>query len=182
VPLSGLVGVDGELGDLAVGDRVGVLVGAIYQKRRTRRDGLEIFGYRSFPVGGGDALVPTLIGSTLFEQDRERYGANIGIQFRPSDALEINITGLYSRFNADNFNQNYIAWGEQALGGGGTISKAVVRDGVAVSGDIASANGGTSGSVGRISRQSPKYSVALPMISLRFHASIAILHSPEWCS
>ncbi len=123
----------------------GVLVGAIYQKRRTRRDGLEIFGYRSFPVGGGDALVPTLIGSTLFEQDRERYGANIGIQFRPSDALEINITGLYSRFNADNFNQNYIAWGEQALGGGGTISNAVVRDGVAVSGDIASANGGTTG-------------------------------------
>ncbi|WP_326913833.1 TonB-dependent receptor [Sphingopyxis chilensis] len=124
----------------------GLLVGAIYQKRRTRRDGLEIFGYRSFPVGGGQsALVPTLIGSTLFEQDRERYGANIGIQFRPSDALEINITGLYSRFNADNFNQNYIAWGEQALGGGGTISNAVVRDGVAVSGDIASANGGTTG-------------------------------------
>ena len=124
----------------------GVLVGAIYQKRRTRRDGLEIFGYRSFPVGGGQsALVPTLIGSTLFEQDRERYGANVGIQFRPSDALEINITGLYSRFNADNFNQNYIAWGEQALAGGGTISNAVVRDGVAVSGDIASATGGTTG-------------------------------------
>src|SRR3546814_123283 len=70
----------------------GVLVGAIYQKRRTRRDGLEIFGYRSFPVGGGQsALVPTLIGSTMFEQNRERYGANIGIQFRPSDALEINV-------------------------------------------------------------------------------------------
>src|SRR3546814_17640968 len=77
----------------------------------------------------------------MFEQNRERYGANIGIQFRPSDALEINVTGLYSRFNADNFNQNYIAWGEQALGGGGTISNAVVQDGVAVSGDIASANG-----------------------------------------
>ena len=123
----------------------GILVGAIYQKRRTRRDGLEIFGYRSFPVDGGDALVPTLIGSTMFEQKRERYGANIGLQFRPSDQLEINITGLYSRFNADNFNQNYIAWGEQALAGGGTIGNAVVRDGVAVSGDIASANGGTTG-------------------------------------
>ncbi|WP_447761220.1 TonB-dependent receptor [Sphingopyxis panaciterrae] len=123
----------------------GVLVGAIYQKRRTRRDGLEIFGYRSFPVGGEDALVPTLIGSTLFEQERERYGANIGIQFRPSDELEINVTGLYSRFNADNFNQNYIAWGEQALGGGGTITNAVIKDGVAVAGDIASANGGTTG-------------------------------------
>jgi len=124
---------------------VGVLVGAIYQKRRTRRDGLEIFGYRSFPVGGGNALVPTLIGSTMFEQNRERYGANIGIQFRPSDELEINITGLYSRFNADNFNQNYIAWGEQALAGGGTISNAVVEDGVAVAGNIASRNGGTEG-------------------------------------
>lgn len=124
----------------------GILVGAIYQKRRTRRDGLEIFGYRSFPVGGGqDALVPTLIGSTMFEQERERYGANIGMQFRPSDQLEINVTGLYSRFNADNFNQNYIAWGEQALGGGGTITNAVIKDGVAVSGDIASANGGTTG-------------------------------------
>jgi len=124
----------------------GVLVGAIYQKRRTRRDGLEIFGYRSFPVGGGQsALVPTLIGSTMFEQNRERYGANVGIQFRPSDELEINITGLYSRFNADNFNQNYIAWGEQALAGGGTITNAVVQDGVAVSGNIASATGGTTG-------------------------------------
>jgi iron complex outermembrane receptor protein len=124
----------------------GVLVGAIYQKRRTRRDGLEIFGYRSFPVGGGQsALVPTLIGSTMFEQDRERYGANVGIQFRPSDELEINITGLYSRFNADNFNQNYIAWGEQALAGGGTITNAVVQDGVAVSGNVASATGGTTG-------------------------------------
>lgn len=84
----------------------GVLIGGIYQKRRTRRDGLEIFGYR--PAGGGQtALIPTLIGSTMFEQNRERYGANIGIQFRPSDELEINLTGLYSRFNADNFNQNY---------------------------------------------------------------------------
>src|SRR3546814_11954713 len=86
-----------------------------------------------------------MIGSTLFEKDRKRYGANIGVQFRPSEELEINITGLYSRFNADNFNQHYIAWGEQALGGGGTISHAVVQDGVAVPGDIASATGGTTG-------------------------------------
>jgi iron complex outermembrane receptor protein len=138
--LSGLVSWKNEA------ETFGVLVGAIYQKRRTRRDGLEIFGYRSFPVGGGQsALVPTLIGSTMFEQDRERYGANIGIQFRPSDELEVNITGLYSRFNADNFNQNYIAWGEQALGGGGTISNAVVQDGVAVAGNVASRAGGTQG-------------------------------------
>ncbi|WP_447757495.1 TonB-dependent receptor [Sphingopyxis fribergensis] len=124
----------------------GILVGAIYQKRRTRRDGLEIFGYNSYPVGGGqNALVPTLIGSTMFEQNRERYGANIGIQFRPSDELEINITGLYSRFNADNFNQNYIAWAARALDDGGTLGNAVVENGVVVAGDVASPNGGTTG-------------------------------------
>lgn len=122
----------------------GILIGGIYQKRRTRRDGLEIFGYR--PAGGGQtALIPTLIGSTMFEQNRERYGANIGIQFRPSDELEINLTGLYSRFNADNFNQNYLAWGDQALGGGGTLTNAVVQDGIAVAGTIASRNNGTEG-------------------------------------
>ncbi|MEQ8309421.1 MAG: TonB-dependent receptor [Sphingopyxis sp.] len=122
----------------------GVLVGAIYQKRRTRRDGLEIFGYR--PAGGGQtALIPTLMGSSMFEQERERYGANIGIQFRPSDELEINLTGLYSRFNADNFNQNYLAWGDQALGGGGTLTNAVIQDGIAVAGTIASRNNGTEG-------------------------------------
>jgi iron complex outermembrane receptor protein len=122
----------------------GILIGGIYQKRRTRRDGLEIFGYR--PAGGGQtALIPTLIGSTMFEQNRERYGANIGIQFRPSDELEINLTGLYSRFNADNFNQNYLAWGDQALGGGGTLTNAVVENGVAVAGTIASRNNGTEG-------------------------------------
>ncbi|WP_380874371.1 TonB-dependent receptor [Sphingomonas sp. DBB INV C78] len=124
----------------------GILIGGVYQKRQTRRDGIEVFGYRDFDVGGGQmAGVPTLIGSALFEQDRERYGGNIGIQFRPSDEILINITGLYSQFNANNYNQNYLAWGEQALAGGGTITNAVVRDGIAVSGDIASPNGGTTG-------------------------------------
>lgn len=100
------------------------------------------FGYR--PAGGGQtALIPTLIGSTMFEQNRERYGANIGIQFRPSDEPEINLTGLYSRFNADNFNQNYIAWAIRREGGG-TLTNAVVENGIAVS-TIASRNNGTEG-------------------------------------
>ena len=88
------------------------------------------------PAGdpAGDALIPSLIGSALFLQERERYGGNIGIQFRPSDALEINITGLYSRFGADNFNQNYLAWGTQAIGGGGTLSNFTVSNGTVVSG------------------------------------------------
>lgn len=121
----------------------GILVGGVYQRRDIRRDGVEVLGYIN-PAGdpAGDALVPSLIGSALFLQERERYGGNIGIQFRPSDRLEINLTGLYSRFGANNFNQNYLAWGSQALGGGGTLTDAVVENGTVVSGRIDSTPGG----------------------------------------
>jgi iron complex outermembrane recepter protein len=142
----------------------GVMIGGVYQKRDIRRDGVEVLGYNDYavpatidPDGAGDAppvanpnfdpalvgsVFPALIGSALFQQERERYGANIGIQFRPSDTLEVNITGLYSRFNADNFNQNYLAWGSNALGGGGRLSNGVVRNGTVVSGRIDSIPGG----------------------------------------
>ncbi len=112
----------------------GILIGGIYQKRQTRRDGVEVLGYTN--IGGND--VPTLIGSALFQQERERYGGNIGIQFRPSDALEINVTGLYSRFGADNYNQNYLAWPGRALGDGGALTNATVVDGTVVAGTVTS--------------------------------------------
>ena len=35
------------------------------------------------------AQVGSLIGSALFEQERERYGGNAELQFRPTDRLEI---------------------------------------------------------------------------------------------
>ena len=148
----------------------GVLVGAVYQKRRIRRDGVEVLGYQKYdvaqtltipvPAGSPAGTLPTtvpnpnynpalagssypsLIGSALFNQERERYGGNIALQFRPSDTLEINVTGLYSRFNADNFNQNYLAWGTNAIGGGGNLSNGVVQNGTIVSGRIDSIPGG----------------------------------------
>ena len=125
----------------------GVLLGAVYQKRDIRRDGVEVLTYfqqldnpatpADETIAGG-AQIPGLIGSALFKQERERIGGNIGLQFRPSDALEINVTGLYSRFNADNFNQNFMAWGSQAIGGGGTLTNFTVEDDTVTSGTITS--------------------------------------------
>ena len=40
---------------------------------------------------------PSLIGSALFQQERVRTGGNVAVQFRPSDDLEVNLTGLYSQ-------------------------------------------------------------------------------------
>lgn len=97
-----------------------------------------MLGYQPVTIGGTTAQVPSLIGSALFQQERERYGGNIALQFRPSDQVEINVTGLYSRFGANNFNQNYLAWGSKALGDGGTLTNTTVRNGTVVKGTITS--------------------------------------------
>jgi iron complex outermembrane receptor protein len=132
----------------------GVLLGGVYQRRDIRRDGVEVLGYfnpASDPAG--DALIPSLIGSALFLQERERYGGNIALQFRPTEALEINVSGLYSRFGADNYNQNYLAWGSQALGGGGTLSNFTVENGTVVAGRIDSTADGRAVVFDAIDRQ-----------------------------
>ena len=116
----------------------GVLIGGVYQKRRIRRDGVEVLGYQDVTTGGATAQIPSLIGSALFQQKRERYGGNIEIQYKPSDRLEVVATGLYSRFNASNFNQNFLAWTSNALGGGGTLTNATVQDGTVVKGTVTS--------------------------------------------
>jgi iron complex outermembrane recepter protein len=120
----------------------GVMVAGIYQKRRLRRDGVEVLGYFDNDPGAAVQDVPSLIGSALFQQKRVRKGGNFEIQYRPDDSLEVKLTGLYSKFDADNFNQNYLAWGSNALGGGGTLSNVTMSGNTAVAGTIASTAGG----------------------------------------
>ncbi|HSD69348.1 MAG TPA: TonB-dependent receptor, partial [Woeseiaceae bacterium] len=126
----------------------GIMGALVRQERSVRRDGVEVLGYFTTDADPGpgtqDVLVPSLIGSALFEQERIRTGGNIGVQFRPSDRLEFNLTGLYSEFSADNINQNFLTWGNRAIGNGGTLTNATIVDGTAVAGTIASLNGGTS--------------------------------------
>lgn len=126
----------------------GVLLAGVYQKRRIRRDGVEVLGYftpdaATLPAGTpAGTQAPSLIGSALFQQDRERIGGNLTLQFKPSDTMEINLTGLYSRFNADNFNMNYLAWTSQALGGGGTLTNGTIASNTFVKGTVTSTAGG----------------------------------------
>lgn len=122
---------------------VGVLFSGVFDKRDIRRDGVEVLGY--FPESGTGVLVPALIGSALFQQERERKAFNAEVQFRPAPRAEININGFWSRFGADNINQNYLAWGSNALGGGGTLTNTTIVGNTAVAGTIASASGGTAG-------------------------------------
>ena len=117
-------------------NNVGFLLSGVLDKRQIRRDGVEVLGY--FPQTGSGLLVPSLIGSALFQQKRERKALNGEFQFKPADQFELNVNGFWSRFGADNINQNYLAWGSNALGGGGTLTNATVQGDTVVAGTIAS--------------------------------------------
>jgi iron complex outermembrane receptor protein len=129
-------------------ENVGVMVAGVYQEREIRRDGVEVLGY--FPVdidptaAVNEVLAPALIGSALFQQERKRTGGNIGIQLRPNDQIDLNLTALYSKFEADNINQNFLTWGTRAIGNGGTLTNVTVVGDTAVAGRMTSANDGTS--------------------------------------
>lgn len=118
---------------------LGVLFSGVLDKRDIRRDGVEVLGYSK----QGGLLVPDLIGSALFQQERERKAINGAVQFKPADRVEFNINGFWSRFGADNINQNYLAWGSHALGGGGTLTDTTVVGDTVVAGVISSAANGT---------------------------------------
>ncbi|MET0272289.1 MAG: TonB-dependent receptor [Phenylobacterium sp.] len=124
-------------------DTLGLLVGAIYQKRHLRRDGVEVLGYGTNNFGGtlGAIDYPHLIGSSFFQQERERQGLNFAAQWAPNDQLNVNLTGLYSHMDADNFNQNYMAWVSNKVGAGSVLTGAEVRDGTLVKGSFATAGG-----------------------------------------
>jgi iron complex outermembrane receptor protein len=124
-------------------ETLGVLVAGIYQKRHLRRDGVEVLGYFDADPGAADLEVPSLIGSALFTQVRIRKGGNFTLQFRPADNVDMNLSGLYSKFDGENLNENFIAWGTRAIGNGGTLSNATVVNNTAVAGRIASLGNGT---------------------------------------
>ena len=128
-------------------NQFGFLLAGIYQERQIRRDGFEVLGWTPLSAitgkGTDPTLIPTLINSALFQQDRIRKGGNFDVQIKPNDQLEINFTGLLSIFDAENFNQSWLADPQRAIGNGGTITNCVVQAGGCVAGTVNSLNGGT---------------------------------------
>ncbi|MFL6578602.1 MAG: TonB-dependent receptor plug domain-containing protein, partial [Povalibacter sp.] len=99
----------------------GVLLQLFKQKRSLRRDAQEIPG-GFFKIGAADPVaetnpdlvgvyVPGLVGSTLFEQVRDRTGGLLELQYRPSDSLTLGLSGFLSDMDANNYNRNFMMWG-----------------------------------------------------------------------
>lgn len=96
----------------------GVMVQAFSQKRELRREAQEMpSGWNRIAADSAAAqadpklagvLVPILVGSTLFEQTRERQGGLLALQFKPADNLTLGIEGFSSKLDANNYNRNFM--------------------------------------------------------------------------
>lgn len=123
---------------------VGAYVLGFYEKRDLRRDGQEFLGFGkvsaasatawqaanpSLPNLTGD-IFPTLIGESLFTQTRERKGAILDLEAKPSDALSLDLSAFYSDENATNINRNMMLYGSQMFGNTANApTSATVMDG-----------------------------------------------------
>ncbi|MDB5499843.1 MAG: TonB-dependent receptor [Phenylobacterium sp.] len=106
----------------------GALVQGFYEERSVERFGQETLGYTkidgtptsqmqtgiSHPELNG-VWAPTLIGSSLFQQERKRKGGDLMVQWRPNDRFELRLDGFYSKLDATNHNDNYMYWGSNEL-------------------------------------------------------------------
>jgi iron complex outermembrane receptor protein len=106
---------------------LGVMLQAFYEKRHLRRDGQETLGYGTVAPGSAlatahpdltNAAYPTLIGSSFFEQERERSGGMIDVQVKPTTALTLDFSAFYSKLKATNYNRNWMFWGSHVFNGG----------------------------------------------------------------
>lgn len=122
----------------------GVIVSALHSEEDLRRDGLEMFSYpralaAGFPaaVVGNDPTVvfPNAINAALFTQDRKRTTGTVGLQLKPSDSFELNLTGVYVDAEYDNYNQSRYAFIGHGLTAPNATS-ATVSDGVVTNADF----------------------------------------------
>jgi iron complex outermembrane recepter protein len=102
----------------------GALVQGFYEERSVERFGQETLGYTQITSGMQTGIshpnlvgvwAPTLIGSSLFQQERKREGGDVTVQWRPNDRVELRLDGFYSKLDATNHNDNYMYWGSNEL-------------------------------------------------------------------
>ena len=94
----------------------GALLQVFDEIRHERRDGQEIFGYGAIdPTWAAAVQHPDLAGvmapyginSALFEQTRKRTGGLVDVQWKPTDALTLDVNGFYSDLKASNYNRSF---------------------------------------------------------------------------
>jgi len=134
----------------------GIAVSAQHYEEAVDRQGKEVFGYvdaSTFGNATGDGAVagldvPNSFNAAWFQQQRERDSAVVNVQFKPSEALEFNLSGLYIKENFDNYNQSmysFLTWNPGTVGAVDQLGG--VRNGVVTSGHSNASSSADSGTV-----------------------------------
>ncbi|HEY0502638.1 MAG TPA: TonB-dependent receptor, partial [Lysobacter sp.] len=93
-------------------ETIGFNIAAQHYEEHVDRQGIEIFGYvdaSTFENVTGvdpDAQVPNFINAAWFQQERKRNSVAANLQFKATDDLEFNLSGLYIKEEFDNYNQS----------------------------------------------------------------------------
>ncbi|MET1756119.1 TonB-dependent receptor [Novosphingobium sp. RD2P27] len=113
----------------------GVIGGISYSKREVQFDRLRN-GWATATIAGlGTVRVPGDVQPYLELEDRERISAVAGVQWRPSAGFEIDIDGLYSKFDNET-TERRLTYYIPSLISRLDLSTAVVEDGRLVAGTI----------------------------------------------
>lgn len=108
---------------------LGLMIQGFSEKRSLRRDGQELLQWAQIAPSNplvktnpdlANVWYPRLIGSSLFEQERERKGGVIDLQIKPSKDFSLEATYFNSKMEASNYNRNFMTdmLGSGALVGG----------------------------------------------------------------
>jgi iron complex outermembrane recepter protein len=138
----------------------GFMLQAFKEKRHLRRDGQETFGFNYITVAqanasGNPALIaaaqaaaststptvtdvrmPGSLNSALFEGVRDRKGGYVGLQWKPTANIDLNLTAFTAELKADNYNSSAFALPNTLLNNGWQIRNGVVENGVLVGADL----------------------------------------------
>ncbi|AKK68824.1 TonB-dependent receptor [Xanthomonas translucens] len=101
---------------LADGGQLGVFVNAGYQKLKDRADYLWIDRWFTQDTDDGTAYIPRRPRYRSIERETDRKMLTAGLQWKPNDRLEMNLTALYSQDKTDNdMNQLVYSFERNAL-------------------------------------------------------------------
>jgi len=118
----------------------GVMVQGFSEKRSLRRDGQELLQWAQIAPTSkiasahpdlANVWYPRLIGSSLFEQERQRKGGLLDLQFKPTRDISFDATYFSSLLKASNYNRNYMTdmLGSGVIGGDVSPDSYSVRNG-----------------------------------------------------
>jgi iron complex outermembrane recepter protein len=134
----------------------GVMVQAFKEDRHLRRDGQETFSYAYLTTAqanasGNPALIaaaqaaassstpattnirmPGSLNSAMFEGVRERSGGYVGLQWKPTSRIDLNLSAFKAELTAENYNSSGYGLPNVLLGNGWQLQNAVVENDVLV--------------------------------------------------